>query len=60
MALTKSEKLIEKEGELVECDVCGRRSVFNRFTWRMDDKRNAVCPACQPTVAKSGSVLVSI
>ena len=66
--LTKSEQLLLKMGQLVECDICHKQVIMNK-SWMLTAKRDnggrffdkkAVCPACQSSVAKNGDLLVSI
>jgi len=66
--LTKSEQLLLKMGQLVECDICRQQVITNR-SWMLTTKRDssgrffdkkAVCPACQFSIAKNGDLLVSI
>jgi len=66
--LTKSEQLLLKIGELVECDICHKKEIMGT-NWMMtaekDDRghfinKKAVCPRCQRTVAATGALLVSI
>lgn len=59
MAQTKSEKLLEKIGQPVLCDICHKKSPFGN-NWAMTGKKEVVCPGCQGKVSKSGELLVSI
>lgn len=59
MSRTKCEKLLERLGEKVECDVCHNQKVFNQ-NWRMSGDKAVVCPECQGGVLKVGKVLVNI
>ena len=66
--LTKSEQLLLKIGQEVECDMC-HQQVLMTDNWKMtayrDDNGNfvdkkAVCPSCQPELAINGTLLVSM
>ncbi len=68
MAQTKSERLLSQMGKPVECDIC-REKVTMGSNWLLTAERDnhgdfinkrAVCPKCQPSVAKTGVILVSI
>lgn len=66
--LTKSEQLLQRVGDLVLCDICGKQVVMGNdwmMTAERDNKGNfidkkAVCPKFQPIVSKPGKLLVSI
>ncbi len=60
MALTKSEKLLKKDGKKVCCEICNRMGVFSSLTWRMSGKKVVVCPGCYDKVIASGGLLISI
>jgi Zn finger protein HypA/HybF involved in hydrogenase expression len=57
--LTKSEQLLRKVGQPVECDFCHKNQPFAR-NWMMTSKKEVVCPKCQDKVLKSGELMVSI
>ena len=66
--LTKSEQLLLKIGQEVECDMC-HQQVLMTDNWKMtayrDDNGNfvdkkAVCPICQPSAMRNNLLLVSI
>ena len=66
--LTKSEILLSKIGQEVECGICHNKVVMGR-NWTMTAKRDkygefydkkAVCPNCRPTIERSGALLVNI
>ncbi len=59
MALTRSEKLLNRVGNLELCDNCLKEYPFNRG-WMMTSKKEVICPECQNAVLKRGGLLVSI
>lgn len=59
MPKTKSEKLLDRIGQPVECEVCNRQKPFTG-TWFMTEGKVVVCPECRGEVSKSGKVLVNI
>lgn len=64
---TKSEELQKHVGQRVCCDICQKQVVFSQ-KWLMTGERTttgwknkrAICPDCQPVVAKTGVVMVTI
>ena len=68
MLATKSEGLLSKIGQLVECEICHQRVLLTN-QWMMTAKRDefsdfynkkAVCPICQSELAKNGELLVTL
>ena len=66
--LTKSELLLQKIGELVDCDTCHQQTIMTN-QWMMTANRDkdgnffdnkTVCPQCQPELASNGELLVTI
>lgn len=43
--MTRAEKLSKKIGELVRCDLCNKKKVFND-KWRMAKESLVMCPEC--------------
>ncbi len=66
--LTKSEQLLLRIGQLVDCDICHEKVIMGS-NWLMTAERDnygefinkqAICPKCRPSVAKTGVISVSI
>jgi len=56
---TLSEKLREKMGHKVLCNLCGKKKLFNE-NWRMTEGHLVICPDCTNKPALNNKVLVSI
>lgn len=60
MAKTKTEKLLDRKGQLIECEVCRRQKLFIGPWMMTAPDKVVVCPDCLPGIIKSGKTLVNI
>jgi NAD-dependent SIR2 family protein deacetylase len=57
--LTRSEKLRQKIGHKVECDMCHQKKEFTD-NWRMSTDKIIICPECQLKPENRARGMVSI
>jgi len=56
---TRSEKLMDKVGQKIECDSCHKKKTFTS-SWRMTDGAMIICPGCQEKPNFKNKVMVNI